>query len=170
VQPDVDYYPDMFEDDEDNVLVERILPVVYLDPKKASSEQVSRLQRRLAEAEAAEAARKKAQAGEEGGAEGAGARTRAGAPVQAQRDAQARDDDHHHHRLPQSELRPGKLNRGWHMAVQHLLQRGGSRCVLLQRLPGASFQQIVQRAQLRHFGADEFVVSEDEPSARLHKI
>lgn len=65
VQPDVDYYPDMFEDDEDNVLVERILQVVYLDPKKASSEQVSRLQRRLAEAEAAEAARKKAQAEEE---------------------------------------------------------------------------------------------------------
>jgi hypothetical protein len=40
----------------------------------------------------------------------------------------------------------------------------------LQRLPGASFQQIVQRAQLRHFGVDEFVVREDEPSEGLHKI
>lgn len=40
----------------------------------------------------------------------------------------------------------------------------------LQRLPGASFQQIVQCAQLRHFGAGEFVVREDEPGEGLFII
>jgi hypothetical protein len=39
--------------------VERILRVVFIDPQRASPEELERLQKRLAEAEAAEAAHKK---------------------------------------------------------------------------------------------------------------
>ncbi|KAG0559290.1 hypothetical protein M758_10G092500 [Ceratodon purpureus] len=60
VEPNAEYYPDLFEDDEDNVVVERLLRVVFVDPTKAPAEQVSMLQSRLEVAEAADAARKKA--------------------------------------------------------------------------------------------------------------
>lgn len=59
VKPDTDYAPELFDQLKDIVSLERILRVVFIDPNKASPEQVNRLQRRLAEAEAAEAARMK---------------------------------------------------------------------------------------------------------------
>ncbi|XP_024402879.1 vesicle-associated protein 4-2 isoform X2 [Physcomitrium patens] len=55
VQPGIDYTPELFEDEKELVTVERILQVVFIDPHKASPE-LDRLQKRLAEAEAAEAA------------------------------------------------------------------------------------------------------------------
>ncbi|KAG0581026.1 hypothetical protein M758_4G223200 [Ceratodon purpureus] len=59
VQPGVEFTPELFEDQKEMVTVERILQVCFIDPQKASPEELNRLQRRLAEAEAAEAARKK---------------------------------------------------------------------------------------------------------------
>jgi hypothetical protein len=59
VQPGVDFTPELFEDQKELVTVERILQVVFIDPQKASPEELNRLQKRLAEADAAEAARKK---------------------------------------------------------------------------------------------------------------
>lgn len=40
----------------------------------------------------------------------------------------------------------------------------------LQRLPNASFLQIVEDAQLRHFGAGETIIKEDEPGEGLYII
>jgi hypothetical protein len=59
VQPGVEFTPELFEDQKELVTVERILQVCFIDPQKASPEELNRLQKRLAEAEAAEAARKK---------------------------------------------------------------------------------------------------------------
>lgn len=56
VEPGVDFTPELFEDQRELVTVERILQVVFIDPQKASSEELDRLQKRLTEAEAAEAA------------------------------------------------------------------------------------------------------------------
>jgi len=55
----VEYTPELFEEQKEVVAVERILRVVFIDPQRASPEELERLQKRLAEAEAAEAARKK---------------------------------------------------------------------------------------------------------------
>ncbi|XP_024384577.1 vesicle-associated protein 4-1 isoform X2 [Physcomitrium patens] len=57
VKPDIEYAPELFDHQRDIVSVERILRVVFVDPNKASPEVLNRLQTRLAEAEAAEAAR-----------------------------------------------------------------------------------------------------------------
>ncbi|KAH9534895.1 hypothetical protein CY35_17G026700 [Sphagnum magellanicum] len=59
VKADVEYTPELFEEQKEVVAVERILRVVFIDPQRASPEELERLQKRLAEAEAAEAARKK---------------------------------------------------------------------------------------------------------------
>jgi hypothetical protein len=48
-----------FDEQKEVVAVERILRVVFIDPQRASPEELENLQKRLAEAEAAEAARKK---------------------------------------------------------------------------------------------------------------
>jgi hypothetical protein len=55
----VEYTPELFEEQKEVVAVERILRVVFIDPQRASPEELERLQKRLAEAEAAEAAHKK---------------------------------------------------------------------------------------------------------------
>ncbi|KAG0556327.1 hypothetical protein M758_11G043000 [Ceratodon purpureus] len=59
VQAGVEYTPELFEDQKELVTVERILEVVFIDPQKASPAELERLQKRLAEADAIEAARKK---------------------------------------------------------------------------------------------------------------
>ncbi|CAK9207582.1 unnamed protein product [Sphagnum tenellum] len=58
VKAGVEYTPELFEEQKEVVAVERILRVVFIDPQRASPE-LERLQKRLAEAEAAEAAHKK---------------------------------------------------------------------------------------------------------------
>jgi hypothetical protein len=59
VKPGIEYTPELFEDQREVVAVERILQVVYIDPQRASPEELERLQKRLAEAEADETARRK---------------------------------------------------------------------------------------------------------------
>jgi len=59
VKAGVEYTPELFEEQKEVVAVERILRVVFIDPQRASPEELERLQKRLAEAEAAEAAHKK---------------------------------------------------------------------------------------------------------------
>ncbi|KAH9530935.1 hypothetical protein CY35_19G010200 [Sphagnum magellanicum] len=59
VKAGIEYTPELFEEQKEVVAVERILRVVFIDPQRASPEELENLQKRLAEAEAAEAARKK---------------------------------------------------------------------------------------------------------------
>ncbi|BBN05905.1 hypothetical protein MPTK1_3g16880 [Marchantia polymorpha subsp. ruderalis] len=61
VKDGVEYTPELFEEQKEVVAVERILRVVFLDPQRASAEEVEKHQKRLAEAEAAQEARKKPQ-------------------------------------------------------------------------------------------------------------
>ncbi|CAM6113813.1 unnamed protein product [Calypogeia fissa] len=61
VKDGVEYTPELFEEQKEVVAVERILRVVFLDPQRASAEEVERHNKRLAEAEAEQEARKKPQ-------------------------------------------------------------------------------------------------------------
>ncbi|KAI4322617.1 hypothetical protein L6164_022294 [Bauhinia variegata] len=58
VQGEMDYAPELFDEQRDQVAVEQILRVVFLDPER-SSPAMDKLKRQLAEAEAALEARKK---------------------------------------------------------------------------------------------------------------
>ncbi|XP_058779993.1 vesicle-associated protein 4-2-like [Vicia villosa] len=58
VQGEMDYVPELFEEQRDQVAVEQILRVVFLDPDR-NSPAMDKLKRQLAEAEAALEARKK---------------------------------------------------------------------------------------------------------------
>ncbi|KAL5548028.1 hypothetical protein UlMin_003259 [Ulmus minor] len=58
VKEDIDYVPELFDEQKDEVAVERILRVVFLDAKR-SSPALEKLKQQLAEAEAALEARKK---------------------------------------------------------------------------------------------------------------
>lgn len=58
VKEDIDYVPEMFEEQKDDVVVERILRVVFLDAERPSPA-LEKLKRQLAEAEAALEVQKK---------------------------------------------------------------------------------------------------------------
>ncbi|CAN6453347.1 unnamed protein product [Victoria cruziana] len=58
VKEGIDYVPEMFDEQKDQVSVEQILRVVFLDPERPSA-QLEKLRRQLAEAEAELEARKK---------------------------------------------------------------------------------------------------------------
>jgi hypothetical protein len=58
VKEDIDYVPELFDEQKDEVVVERILRVVFLDAHR-STPALEKLNRQLAEAEAAVEARKK---------------------------------------------------------------------------------------------------------------
>ncbi|PON55866.1 Vesicle-associated membrane-protein-associated protein [Parasponia andersonii] len=58
VKEDIDYVPELFDEQKDEVVVERILRVVFLDAQR-STPALEKLKRQLAEAEAALEARKK---------------------------------------------------------------------------------------------------------------
>ncbi|PNY17396.1 vesicle-associated protein 4-2-like [Trifolium pratense] len=58
VQGEMDYVPELFDEQRDQVAVEQILRVVFLDPDR-NSPAMDKLKRQLAEAEAALEARKK---------------------------------------------------------------------------------------------------------------
>ncbi|XP_002960685.2 vesicle-associated protein 4-2 [Selaginella moellendorffii] len=59
VKDGVEYTPELFEEQRELVTVERILQVVFVDPQHTSPAELERLRKRLAEAEAAQEARKK---------------------------------------------------------------------------------------------------------------
>ncbi|KAH7437945.1 hypothetical protein KP509_05G096800 [Ceratopteris richardii] len=58
VKHGVEFVPELFEEQKEFVAVERVLQVVFLDPQSQSPE-IEKLKKRLAEAEAAQQARKK---------------------------------------------------------------------------------------------------------------
>ncbi|KAI5078550.1 hypothetical protein GOP47_0006769 [Adiantum capillus-veneris] len=58
VRQGVEFVPELFDEQKEYVAVERVLRVVFLDPQSHSSE-IEKLKKRLAEAEAAQQARKK---------------------------------------------------------------------------------------------------------------
>ncbi|KMZ62860.1 Vesicle-associated protein 4-2 [Zostera marina] len=59
VKEPMEYVPELFEEQKDHIAVEQILRVVFLDPEKKPCPQMEKLDRQLAEAEAALEARKK---------------------------------------------------------------------------------------------------------------
>ncbi|KAJ7549621.1 hypothetical protein O6H91_07G060600 [Diphasiastrum complanatum] len=59
VKDGTEYTPELFEEQRELVAVERVLRVVFIDPQHSSPAEMEKLQKRLAEAEAAQAARKK---------------------------------------------------------------------------------------------------------------
>ncbi|XP_002984631.2 vesicle-associated protein 4-2 [Selaginella moellendorffii] len=61
VKEGVEYTPELFDEQKDLVAVERVLRVVFLDPQTASPAELEKQQKRLAEADAAQEARKKPQ-------------------------------------------------------------------------------------------------------------
>ncbi|XP_061346710.1 vesicle-associated protein 4-2-like [Gastrolobium bilobum] len=58
VKGEMDYVPELFDEQKDQVAVEQILRVIFLDPERPSPA-LEKLKRQLAEAEAAQEARKK---------------------------------------------------------------------------------------------------------------